>query len=198
LINSEKLSKSTRSLAREGKVGYLFPTNSPDGTALAWYADLRVMFPASKQVLKGRTPIEAFNSEIESLSFGETIAQKFRRPALSNHLSKTLPAALRKFIQDKDRKHTAFRHIEQVRLSITEGERFNPTRGQLFVYVDQELTTEEVLLWQELDLIVKPLMNEVGITMMPLMITSARTQFADIYRSTVPIHCDLLGSASYP
>lgn len=201
-------SSSLRSRVRQGKVGYLYPTLPPvqpleetaeDGTGSkeSWYADLRLIVPVSKSVLRGRTPVKGFASELDSLSFAEAIAQKFRRAAASDHLTKTLSVALRKFVQDRGHTKPTFSKIEQVRLLELSGDRLNSTRAQLFVYTEGLLSEAEEREWQTLDEIVRPLMEEVGITMLPLGITSAAQQSASTYRMTFPIHCDLLGKTRY-
>jgi len=187
-------------LAREGKVGYLFPVLAQDESGDRWYADLRMIFPASKAILRGRTPGDAFASEADSLSFSETLAQKFRRAALSEHLSVMLPNALRSFVKDRGSRRPEFRKVEQVRLVVFERDRLSPLRAHLYVYGNpgQPLTLQEQEAWSAFDTQVKRLMNTVGMTMGPTQFVTADQQPADIYRKTVPIWCDLLGSVRYP
>ena len=190
----------TRNLAREGKLGFLFPTLSPvtDNTGHSWFVDLRLIAPVSKAVLLGREPIEGKATEADCLSFGETLAQKFRRPALSENLSGKLPDALRRFIKDRGRNKRAFTKVEQVRLSVSERDRLLPARAQLIVIMDTELSSEEKELWQCLETETSTLMSAVGVSMMPMTFVLATDIRAILYRQSVPLWCDLLGFPRYP
>jgi hypothetical protein len=193
-------SGETRNLAKEGKLGFLFPTLSPTGDNAndSWYADLRLIVPVSKAVLLERDPIEGMASEADSLSFGETLAQKFRRPALSEKLSDNLPDALRRFINGNGRNKRAFTKVEQVRLVVFERARLLPSRAQLIVIMDTELTEGEKELWQGLETETNTMMKAVGITMMPITFVLATKIETPLYRQAVPIWCDLLGFPKYP
>jgi hypothetical protein len=193
-------SGATRNLAKEGRLGYLFPTLSPDGddTIGSWYADLRLIVPVSKALLLERAPIEGFATEADSLSFGETLAQKFRRPALSEKLSDNLPDALRRFINGNGRTKRAFTKVEQVRLIVFERDRLHPTRAQLIVIMDTELSDDEKELWQRLETETNTMMNAVSISMMPMTFALATKIETPQYRDSVPIWCDLLGFPKYP
>jgi hypothetical protein len=190
----------TRNLAKEGKLGYLFPTLSPTGDNAkdSWYADLRLIVPVSKAVLLKRDPIIGMATEADSLSFGETLAQKFRRPALSEKLSNNLPDALRRFINGNGRNDRAFAKVEQVRLIVFERDRLLPSRAQLIVIMDTELSDGEKELWQRLETETNTIMKAVGITMMPMAFVLATKIETPLYRQAVPIWCDLLGFPKYP
>jgi hypothetical protein len=190
----------TRNLAKEGKLGFLFPTLSPDAdrTDYSWYADLRLIVPVSKAVLLGREPIEGMATEADSLSFGETLAQKFRRPALSENLSGKIPDALRRFIKDRGRNKRAFTKVEQVRLSVFERDRLLPARAQLIIIMDTELSSDEKELWQLLETETSMMMGAVGISMMPMTFVLATEIRAILYRQSVPLWCDLLRFPRYP
>lgn len=189
-----------RNLAKFGKVGWLFPTQSPDPSddKERWFADLRLIVPVSKTLLGGRAPISGFEDEKKSLAFGEAIAQKFRRPALSETLSQELPRTVKKFIQDNGPKKQAFRKVEQVRLLVIDSSRLFPERAQLIVMMDSDLDEAEMELWRGLEQKVEPLFSAVGIDMVPMTFRSAGEMPASTYRVTVPIHCELLGFPSYP
>jgi hypothetical protein len=191
----------TRNLAKEGKLGFLYPTLSPkkdDTEKNAWYADLRLIVPVSKAVLLATSPREGLATEADSLSFGETLAQKFRRPALSETLSGKLPDALRRFIKDNGKNKRAFTKVEQVRLIVFERERLLPSRAQLIVIMDTELSAEEKELWQRLETETSTMMSEAGISMMPMTFILATEIRATLYRQSVPLWCDLLGFPKHP
>lgn len=147
--------------ARQGKVGYLHPTLPPvkledTRSKESWYTDLRLIVPVSKSILRGRTPVKGFANEMDSLSFAETLAQKFRRASASDHLTGTLAGALRKFVQDRGPTKPTFTKIEQVRLLELSGDRLNSTRAQLFVYTEEGLSEGEDQEWRALDGAVRP------------------------------------------
>lgn len=189
-----------RNLAKEGKVGWLVPTLKPDPASAEdqWFCDLRLMVPLSKSMLVGKDPVNGFADELSHLRFAEAIAQKFRRPALSATLSEDLPKVLRKFIQDQGTKKSAFRKVEQVRLSIIDSERLFPARGQLIVLMNSPLSDEEQALWREVEMKVDKLFTDAGIMMIPLTFSDVDRMPARTYRVTVPLHLDVLAFPSYP
>ncbi len=129
-----------------------------------WYADLRLLVPISKALLIERVPAEGFVTEAESLAFGEILAQKFRRPALHEHLSEAVPKVVTDFVRSSGKAKQCFVKVEQVRLLVTLGDRLNPERAQLLVLTSGgQLSEEEQMGWSGLD--AKP-----GSTVSPLMI----------------------------
>jgi hypothetical protein len=187
LLERQIPSRAMARLAREGRVGYLVRTSVPAADSERWYADLRLMFPASKAVLLGRTPIEGFASEADSLAFGEIIAQKFRRPALSETLSESLPRALEQFVRDNGPQHLALAGVEQVRLLVLEGVRLNPTRAQLIVLADQVLPGEHRVVWERFQKTASQIFKTVGIMTAPMIFESPHSLNAHTYRLSVPV-----------
>ncbi len=187
-------------LAQAGKVQYLFPTLSPDPKSpeRAWLADLRLIMPLSKSLLLQREPIEGFACEADSLAFGETLAQKFRRAALHENLSEALPAALKDFVQSKIPRSSAFTKVEQVRLMVLDRDRLNPGRAQLYVYADDELNEDERAVWAQFTPIAARVLSVANIAFAGIAHTSANKQNAATYRQTVPVRCNLLGHTRYP
>lgn len=212
---SEIPGNSVRKLAAEGKIGYLFKTatpptpeqpvepSGPDDEAPdkrvarpeTWFADLRLIFPASKALLLARDPQAGFTEEAESLRFGDTIALKFKRPALDEILSEALPQALRKFVQDNGSRGQAFAKVEQVRLLILAGGRLHPGRAHLYVLTDGvELNEAEAAVWARFQLVVDALFAKAGIILAPMIHADVNILSAAKYRESVPVRCELLGS----
>lgn len=200
LISDSQISKEETKLALEYRVGYLFPTLSPPGNqeGTQWFADLRLMVPASKSILLGREPIDGFSTESDSLAFCETIAQKFRRVALDETLSDKLLRALRKFVVDNGRRSPVFTKVEQVRLSVLDRDRLNPGRANLLVLSDVPLDEAERGVWGRFQVIAEGIMNARGIRCAPMTFTNADELSARSYRASVPIWCDLLRHTRYP
>ena len=165
----------------------------------AWFADLRLIFPISKALLLSREPAHGFADERASLTFAETLAQKFRRAALNEVLSEALPQALKKFVQENGHRKQAFAKVEQVRLVILGGERLFPTRATLFVLTDgMELNEEERVPWTRFQESTESLFSGHGITLGPMLHADVSRLSATKYRQSVPVRCDLLGSVHWP
>jgi hypothetical protein len=216
-------------LARSGKIGYLVRTLPPptpqawddsrDDEAQAdvrvdgaeqplsdlaarqevWFADLRLIFPASKAILLSREPSPGFADEVASLTFAETLALKFRRAALNEVLSQALPEALRKFVHDNGHRKQPFAKVEQVRLLILDGDRLRPARATLYVLTNGlALTDEERETWTRFQLATETLFSGHGITLAPMVHADVNQLSAAKYRESVPVRCDLLGPIHWP
>jgi hypothetical protein len=218
-----------RRLARSGKIGYLVRTLPPptpeawdesqedesrvDGTPEdteqlparrparqeAWFADLRLIFPASKALLLSREPLPGFADEAASLAFAETLALKFRRAALNEVLSEALPQSLRKFVQDNGHRRQEFAKVEQVRILILGGDRLRPDRATLYVLTDGvALTDEERETWTRFQQATETLFSGHGIALAAMVHADVNALSAAKYRESVPVRCDLLGPVHWP
>jgi len=222
-------SPSRRKLAAEGKLGYLVqvlrpghdyeqpfatpagptetdgPTTAPRSTETRvsagqrWYADLRLLVPISKALLIERVPAEGFVTEAESLAFGEILAQKFRRPALNEHLSEAVPKMVTDFVRSSGKAKQCFAKVEQIRLLVALGDRLNPERAQLLVLTSGgPLSEEERMGWSGLDAKVATLFKQQDIACAPLVHYDVARMSAELYRRTVPLRCDLIGHTRWP
>jgi len=218
-----------KKLARNGKIGYLVRTLPPptpaardelqedeprvDGThedteqsptrrparQEAWFADLRLIFPASKALLLSREPSPGFADEAASLAFAETLALKFKRAALNEALSEALPQSLRKFVQDNGHRRQEFAKVEQVRLLILNGDRLHPDRATLYVLTDGvALSDEERETWMRFQQSTETLLSGHGIALAPMVHVDVNALSAAKYRVSVPVRCDLLGPVQWP
>ena len=164
-----------------------------------WYADLRILVPVSKALLIERDPISGFLTQDESLSFGEVLAQKFRRPALHEALSEDLPKILESYVQNAGHATNPFAKVDEVRLSIMGGDRLNPVRGQLVILTENgSLTPEEQGAWTDLNKSAGQLFAKHGITYANLVHYDVSNMSAALYRKTVPVRCRLLGHTRRP
>lgn len=172
-------------------------TQTPRGHR--WYADLRLLVPVSKALLLDRDPVEGFVNERESLAFSEQLAQKFRRPALHEALSEELPDVIEDFVRNTGSSKQCFAKVEQVRLLITEGDRLNPTRGQLLVLTaGGALSESEVELWAGLNKNAAAVFSRHGIAYAPVVHHDVSTVSVPVYRQAVPVRCSLLGPVRWP
>jgi hypothetical protein len=212
--------RADRTLARQGKIGHLVRTHSPAGEKVVatddtqaaetiadqiaeaeefWYADLRLIFPASKALLLDRDPAQGFDGEADSLAFGEILAQKFRRAALNEVLSEDLPKELRKFVKDNGHRKPCFASVEQVRLITHEGTRLLPARATLLVLTDGlALTDDERAVWTRFQKGAERLFTRHNIRLGPMLHADVNKLSAARYRESVPVRCDLLGSVNWP
>ncbi len=164
-----------------------------------WYADLRILVPVSKALLIDRDPISGFLTEDESLTFGEVLAQKFRRPALHEALSEDLPKVLETYVQNAGHTTNPFAKVDEVRLNIMAGDRLNPLRGQLIVLTENgELTSEEQAAWTGLNKKASQLFATHNITYANLVHYDISDMRAALYRKTVPVRCRYLGHSRRP
>ena len=190
-----------RQQGKEPSVRTPFTTarDAPDGHR--WYADLRLLMPASKAVLLGRGPIEAFPSETEHLMFSEVLAQKFRRPALHDAFSRAIPEIIDDFIRQTNPRRQCIAKVEQVRVHVTEGTLLYPGRAQLLVITGNGvLNTDEQAAWDELDQRVANALSAsgTGLTYVPLVHYDISDLKASLYRQTVPLRCKQLGHNRWP
>lgn len=164
-----------------------------------WYVDLRILVPISKGLLLSREPVGGFLTEDESLSFGEVLAQKFRRPALHEALSEELPKVLETYVQNAGHSTNPFAKVDEVRLNIMAGDRLNPVRGQLVIITENgALTPVEQAAWTDLNKSASQLFAKHGITFVPLVHFDISHMTAALYRKTVPVRCRYLGYARRP
>lgn len=158
-----------------------------------WYVDLRILVPVSKALLLGCEPLDGFLTEDESLAFGETLAQKFRRPALHEVLSEDLPKVLETYVQNAGATTNPFAKVDEVRLSIL-GERLAPVRGQLIIITENgELSPAEQEAWEGLNKPARDLFKAHGIDYQNLVHFDIYDMRAALYRKTVPVKCRYLG-----
>lgn len=219
LVPSSSIPKAAdRRLAIEGKIGYLVKTLSPPdlskpalrdpstdeasapgrGGDETWYADLRLIFPASKGLLLQRSPLPGFGTEKDRLAFAETLAIKFRRAALDEALSEKLPRALQKFVKENGHKKQEFAKVEQVRLLILSGDRLLPDRAHLYVLTDGEtLSDAEQETWSRFQQTADQLLAAAGITLGAMMHSDVNKLSAAKYRVSVPVRCEVLGPVSW-
>lgn len=164
-----------------------------------WYVDLRILIPVSKGLLIGREPVDGFLTENESLTFGEVLAQKFRRPALHEALSEELPKVLETYVQNAGAAKNPFAKVDEVRLSIMEGDRLNPIRGQLIIITENgELTPVEQDAWESLNKYASQLFSAHDITYADLVHYDIARMPASLYRKTAPVRCRHLGITRRP
>ena len=188
-----------RRLASEGRLGYLVPVPRPDlgQDAPNQYADLRMLVPVSKALLVARQPVGGLDGA-DAVGLSETLAEKFRRPALSDVLSEKLPAHLDKFIKAKGRSQQCFAKTEQVRLVVREGTRLEPKTVQILILTTIELQDDERVMWTQVSEKLSQLFGTDGITAMPLIISTVTALDAKTYRDSVPVRTDLLGHRRWP
>jgi len=208
-----------RKLAVEGRLGYLVKTLAapvthplsagdatgngqlaPDGKPAKniWFADLRLIFPASKSLLLQRTPVEGFASEDERLAFAETLAVKFRRAALHPALSEDLPRALDKFVRDTGHRNQAFAKVDEVRLVVLAGDRLRPARAQLLVLSNGvTLSDAEQEVWARFQAMASKLFDAAGIVLGAMVHSNVHKLSAGHYRESVPIRCPILNPITY-
>jgi hypothetical protein len=216
LFHESALSKSRVNLAEKKRLGYLVPVlppdheDAPDGTAPIrvgdvsprgnrWFADLRLLMPLSKTILLTREPRPGFVTERESLEFGEILAQKFRRAALSEALSERLPEALTDYVKGHGATLPAFTKVEQIRLLILDGDRLHPTRAQLLVLTDgTRLDEDERQVWSGFQHRAAALFSRNGIVTGALIHDDVNVLSAAKYRASVPVRCDQIGIVAWP
>jgi hypothetical protein len=219
LVPSSSIPKpADRKLAIEGKIGYLVKTlpppvpdklelNDPShdeasspsrGGRETWYADLRLIFPASKALLLQGNPLQGFPTERERLAFAETLALKFRRAALDEALSEKLPRALQRFVKDNGHRKQEFAKVEQVRLLILSGDRLLPDRAQLYVLTDGvTLSDAEQETWTRFQQTADELLAAAEIVLGPMVHSDVNKLSAAKYRVSVPVRCELLGPVNW-
>lgn len=214
LVRGDRIAGSIRSLARQGRVGYLVPVQSPfsakpvlneDGTERRpgpdqeWYADLRVQVPVSKAVLLDRDPIAGFADEGGYLAFAELLAFRWFRPALHGGLSEDLPMLLTKFVKDKGgAKQQCFAKVEQMRVVFLGGDRLRPTRASFYVLTDGlNLDEQEREVWARFQTEAATMLKRHGVMVGPLLHCDVSELSASKYRESVHIYCDQLGPGRF-
>ena len=190
--------------ARARNVGFLFPVTVPESHSqnTEWFADFRMIFPVSKSLLISPNVQRLPNklSEQELLDFAEVLAFKFRRPALSESLSRLLPESLNAMVKDsKSRNQGNFDKLEQVRALVTSGDRLTPAGVTLYVLTeeDQVLTQADKDLWDSW--LRKSAITFKGISVVfgPTIFTSAIEMSAEEYRNTIQINVKVINTKLY-
>lgn len=199
-------SKGTARRALEGRVTYLFPVSSPiheereeesRGQQKQWFADFRLMMAASKTLLIGRDRLPGFVNELDRLHFSETLAFKFRRPALHPVLSEDLPQIIDGFVRSQGPTNRAFAKTEQVRLFVTEGTHLNPTSAHIFIITRQDLTETEEDFWRRWEKLAIPVLRAQGIELAPTLFESPETMSASLYRTSNPLRIESLATHAW-
>jgi hypothetical protein len=192
--------KATAGNATAGFVGYLFPVPVPDEHSrnTTWFADFRMIFPVSKAHLASVSKLPKELDEHTLLRFAETLAYKFRRPALSDALSYELPKSLSSMVKNNlpaERAH--FGKVEQIRISVTDGTRIDPSGVQLFIVTTASLTQTEKDLWHKWERDAKEYFRGLGVRIGTTMFTTPQNMTAEEYRITVPIKVEKVGTAIF-
>ncbi|MFF1530274.1 hypothetical protein [Cellulomonas sp. NPDC058312] len=136
VVEAPSMSKEALADAYGHRKVDLFPVSGLSGGP--WFADLRVSFPVSKSLLALATPVRGFVTVEESHRFAQHLAAKVRRPALHDAVSDQLVPALETFFK-RQRESDWIADIEQVRLTVVEGEPLWPSRVELLVVLRGEL-----------------------------------------------------------
>lgn len=190
LVESGSISSpATAKRAKERKVGYLYPVPSPkEDRSGTWFVDLRLVFPISKAVLLGRKPDFRRLDPVDAVHFSEHIAHKFRRPALADALSETIPEELDKWVEGNGPKRQAFAHVEEVRYRLV-GDRLDPTSVGLIVMETIRISDEERTTWHSFDEKVKSALKSAGIEHQPVIFVMPGETQAPIllYQQSVPL-----------
>lgn len=194
LIASADVSGEDRGLAKADQHGSIAIVPRPDlgDDASEQYADLRMLVPLSKALLLTRDPVPGLDG-LKAIALSEMLAQKFRRPALSDVLSEELPAYLEKFIKNTGRGQQCFVKSEQVRLVVHEGTRLEPETVQLLILTKVELTEEEHLMWARASEGLTRVFGKGAIKSLPPMVSTVDSLSVRLYRSSVPVRTALLG-----
>ena len=198
LVRESSLGKGTLNAARSGDVGYLVQVNPSPArfTQESWFADLRILVPASKSLLMTREPTRAFASEEQAWHFAELLGHKFRRPAVHSVLSEGLRDSMDNLIKGTGRNKPTFTKVEQVRLHVS-GDRLAPQRVQLYVLELSPLTDAEKETWNAWEPKVKALLTPHGISLAPTIFISPHDMRAVQYRGTIPLQLRQIRSQPY-
>jgi len=141
--------RSIRKLAFEGELGYLFPVPVPASIKSSkneqYFADFRALFPASKDFIAKSARIQSGMSEHVKLRFAESLASKFRRPALSDAISFTLVRDLRALVATN--KDDINKKVEQVRVKIISKTRLEVQEANLFVIFKEKPSQKDKDIW---------------------------------------------------
>lgn len=99
----DDLAPDKQRMVQQYRVGYLVHLTGDVFSNAFWVADLRLQMSLEKSVLAHRDPISAFRTEHEYIRFGEHLARRFGRPALSNDVIATVTNPLNRRIQSLSR-----------------------------------------------------------------------------------------------
>jgi hypothetical protein len=186
--------------ATAGFIGYLFPIPVADDYSqnATWFADFRMIFPVSKAHLANISTLPQKLDENTLLRFAEQLAFKFRRPALSETLSYDLPISLSRMVKSNlpsEKSH--FGKIEQIRISVTDGTRIDPSGVQLIIVSLDVLQQREKDLWHKWEKDVKDFFRGKGVKIGQTMFTTPQDMTAEEYRNTNPIKVERIGTGIF-
>ncbi len=184
---------------RDGRlVDYVYLTMPPtDGRD--WAVDLRMSVPLSKTTLAIKKPIEGFATEADELFLSARVADKFRRPALHDYLSKTLVESLNGFLSKAKGKDHWCDEIEQIRLRV-QGPRLAPARVRPYVITDIEFNTllsANKAPLRDLWKTHKKGLRAAGIEQDPMAFRTLEKMSVLDYRQTIPLNLPGLSRGSY-
>lgn len=198
LVPESALSTNARNAAKAGEIGYLFPV-TPDREPFiseCWFADIRLLVPASKSLLLQRKRIPGFAQEEQAWRFAESLGHKFRRPAVHSALSEDLPDSLDSFIRGTGKRKPAFTKVEQVRMHVS-GDRLHPERVTLWVLESSPLNDAEKATWATWEPKAKGILSKHDINMGPTVFISPHDMRAITYRETVPLQLEHLSAPRF-
>lgn len=172
----------------------LDPVGLPDGI---WVADLRIEMPVEKSILVGRTPLRAFPSEADEVAFGNYLARRRGRPALSSVFHDVITEAMRDLRNESNARKKQRRRVRdrvyQVRLAIEDGTRLEPTAAKLWVVCaaePDEETTDWFGAWFDR---ARPIAQRAGLQLHPVGYMDARSADVLLYDELVEIANPLTG-----
>jgi hypothetical protein len=167
-----------------------------------WVADLRIEMPLEKSVLVGRQPIRAFASEQDEVAFGNYLARRRGRPALASVFNDVIRQAMQDLRNESGARKSQRRRVRdrvyQVRLSIEEGTRLQPTAAKLWVVClgepDGETPDDETRDWfgAWFDR-ARPIARDAGLQLHPVGYLDARSVDVALYDELIEIANPLRG-----
>lgn len=197
VVAGDKLDKSKQQQIQQYKITYQVALPKPP-TAGFWLADLRLIVPASKQLLLTSDPIDAFGDDEQArLNFAEMLAVKRRRPAVHAAISEALPQSLEEYIAQTMSAKDAppadwYEKVDQVRVQLT-GDRLAPQQARLIVVPVDDLTAAERELWRGCFKRGKKLLAKDGIELRTTQFQSLDKMTARTYASSLPVRVITLG-----
>jgi len=116
---------------------YLWPLTAEPFAAELWVADLRLECSVEKSVLVGRTPIDAFATELDEIAFAERLGRRRDRAAMANAVNDVLDAQMAKRISaNKNKAKRVFEAVHGLRLEVAEGLRLEPVAMRMHVLLN--------------------------------------------------------------
>jgi len=184
--------RNTLDMVRKWSIKYLAPLTAPPDDG-AWAVDLRLIMPASKGMLLGKTPRHGFSNQLDSLLFSEALGLRFRRPAVHDQISYDLPNSLNDYIKTTRRSDPEWWHkVEQVRLLVT-GDRLRPTDIRLIVLSDIPLTAAEKQVWRGWMKTCKKIVRSIDVDVRPIHFDTLDKMPARLYKDSIPVRLPELG-----